>query len=108
METAKTQEFGFTHKLFFTSLWRKYYTNQTRSQRFFMILLLSMIPLFYQFLVQFVELYWARIEANPSYDWPKFHDLRTAATSCVLCFVLKNGLLKVLDPITYRILRESY
>jgi hypothetical protein len=51
MEDGRPAEYGFTHKLFFTNLWRKYYTDQTRSQRFFMVLLLSMIPLFYQFLI---------------------------------------------------------
>lgn len=77
-------------------------------QLIFASVLIATLPFFYGLVQQFCELYWFRIAQNPSYDWPSFWDLKTACSSCFLLFTLKSLMVKMLTPLTLRIINDKY
>jgi hypothetical protein len=71
-------------------------------------MLISTTPFVFPFLNTFYDLYTSKVDGNPDYDWPSFWDLKTAITTCVLCFFIKNAILKFMTPISYNLMRDSY
>jgi len=84
------------------------FKKQPRSQFYFAAVLLACLPGVYPFILSFYELYTSCKSGNPEYDWPKFWELKTAVSTCIVCFFLRSYIMKAFTPVFFKILRPNF
>ena len=79
-----------------------------RSQFYFLGVMLVCLTGVYPWIINFNELYTSCKSGNPEYDWPEFSDLKTAISTCIVCFFLRSYIMKALAPVFFKILRPKF
>ena len=90
-----------------TSRWEMF-KKQPRGQHIFLAIVLACLPAFYPWLINFHDLYTTNKNGNPAYDWPEFWELKTAGSTCVVCFFMRSYIMKAFTPVFFKILNPKY